>query len=261
MEKYSPEGRNTITNRKLQDYCANLEIESSFLAGKKVLNFGCGGSNLKKDMEKLYPDIQNVSEGFFDVDVEYDPIGSHGDSLCRDEELLRPKIQRRRNVESRSPQLVFQEVHDHENEIFGIEGRGFIQANGVSLPFADSSFDVCVALWATYQIPEIEQRDVFNELIRVADVLHFGPVDGSDLTDIENACMKYDSTIISVTSFQEYKFLRLSTIQDYVCLYNLREAFFKPQYAIETDTDNGVLNANSNRTARVIVVRNNFLNI
>jgi 2-polyprenyl-3-methyl-5-hydroxy-6-metoxy-1,4-benzoquinol methylase len=110
MERVSLEGTNAITNRPLEEYCARLEVDLEFLSGKKVLNFGCGGSNLKKDIEKIGKD----GSGFVDVDIESDPIGSHADRFSPKEQSLRIKIQKRRNAESRDPQIIIPAIHDHE---------------------------------------------------------------------------------------------------------------------------------------------------
>jgi hypothetical protein len=72
FEQEPPERKNTITARKLEDYCANLEVSAKFLSGKRVLNFGCGGSNLRKDMEAK-PYFGDGSK-FVEVDIENEQV-------------------------------------------------------------------------------------------------------------------------------------------------------------------------------------------
>lgn len=255
MERLTQEGRNTITNRPLEEYCARLEVDTSFLSGKKVLNFGCGGSNLQKDMQKIGKD----GKGFVYVDIEYDPIGSHADRFSIREADLRIRIQQRRNDESRDPQLIFPEIHDHENRIFGVEGRNFLKLESSILPFEDRQFDVVLALWSTYQVPFEDQHIVFSELVRIADILHIGPVDNSDIEDLKDACHKYDSSIIFVSSFNGDDYLNLSDLESYKSLFSNKETNYKPIERIETDRDRFVLNAISRGTARIIIVRNDLL--
>lgn len=257
FEQNPLERRNTITARKLEDYCANLEVSVKFLDGKKVLNFGCGGSNLKKDIESK-PYFGNGS-GFVEVDIANDPFGIHGNHFSPEQEAHNIRLKKVRDQEIAEGQLLIPQIKLHEDRLLGIDGRKFIQIDGVSLPFADRSFDVCLALWSTYQVPDWEQNLIFREMVRVADILHIGPVDGMDMGDIQEACDMHDSTIISVTAFGDDVFYKLDTMDDYKNLALAKEPHFRPILDILKENSNGFTNASYDETARVIIVRNDLL--
>jgi hypothetical protein len=257
FEQKPPERKNTITARKLEDYCANLEVSAKFLSGKRVLNFGCGGSNLRKDMEAK-PYFGDGSK-FVEVDIENEPFSIHGNHLSLEQEAHNIRLKKVRDQEIVEGQLLIPQIKLHENRLLGIDGRKFIQIDGASLPFPGRSFDVCLALWSTYQVPDWEQNLIFKEMVRVADILHIGPVDGMDMGDIREACDVHDSTIISVTAFGDDVFYKLDTIDDYKNLALAQEPPFRPVLDILKENSSGFTNASSDETARVIIVRNDLL--
>lgn len=248
------ETRNIITGRDLNEYISILGISPVFISGKKVLNFGCGGTNLKKDVN------ENGGDGskFVDVDIEHEPFQIDG-GFNKKEVTRKEKLRLLRQEESQDDQKILPGIKQDEDERLGIDGRNFIKLEGKAIPFPDDEFDLTVALWSTYQIEDWKQKEVFDELVRVSKIIHIGPVDATDLEDIKEACEKYGSKIILLENFTLDSFERLNTLDDYKILAEANFTRYIPKRKIEIESDGGARSASSYKTAKAIIIRKNLL--
>lgn len=248
--------RNTITGRTLQEYAAILEVSPKFLDGKNVLNFGCGGANLAKDMQEIY---KKDASGFIDLDVEYDPVPIEGKGYSLRDTTTLEKLREIREEERKDSQLTLPIIKEHENKLIGVENRKLVQYDGENIPFKDDAFDVTLALWSTYQIDDWKKPKIYDELLRVSKILHVGPVDQRDIDIFDEVCKKYDSKIILKEKFNDSTYDKLDSIDNYKTLAEADFTNYRPITIIERETNNGILSANSFRTSKIIIIRNSLL--
>ncbi len=131
-----------VRGRPLGKYSYYLRFDPNILANQNVLNFGSGGSDIGKELEK-----RKIPCTVIDVDLEitgtgqlFFPILKHMGNFINKDSLLGRKLTRMHSKFSKA------------NE------RNFVQADGRALPFKDKVFDTVLALWSTYQIPEEDKR-------------------------------------------------------------------------------------------------------
>ncbi len=156
-----------VTRRDWRDYQTLLGLTSEVLRGKKVLNFGCGGSNIKKDLDVW----EGISSDVVELDLTFDPSGRH-ESPFRWLASV-PVAFMARIVK---PTDIHDKLIHARRKLLGIDGRTAIQANGRTLPFKDNAFDCVLGLWSTYQIPTDAKEQVFRELMRVGRAVHLSPI-------------------------------------------------------------------------------------
>jgi hypothetical protein len=152
-----------------------LGFDPKFLKGKKVLNYGSGGSNIGKELKK-----KKIPSTIYDADILPNPHAISGESkeFTDDEIHRRMRIMGRKINESGDPQMILPPVIEHENKLLGIEGRNLIEVGEdgkINLP--DKEAEVTLLLWVYHQIPQFDRRDFAQELFRVTkDVLFVAPV-------------------------------------------------------------------------------------
>lgn len=172
--------KNVINGRSLGQYEHYLSFDKEILRGKKVLNFGCGGSNIGN-----LSDIKDLGIEWVDVDILPDPISVHEEGYDYSEdkflkgvnnqrvrnslegltdewisdsdeinteqpakhriERARKKVMEDRLKRSQDAQLSFPVLNEYENSIFGIENRNFMQFNGkqIQIKNAEGQTIVC----------------------------------------------------------------------------------------------------------------------
>lgn len=155
-----------VTGRSLDCYAWDLFFDPELLRNKKILNLGCGSSNLGEDLKK-----EKINCSLVDLDLNYDPYINIS---------LKPIRTKIAHMISRA---MFGKDNKREiiRKIMGTQDRNIIQANMNSLPFDDESFDIALAYWSTYQIPTEKKITVFKEMLRVASAIHISPVLKEDL--------------------------------------------------------------------------------
>ncbi len=108
----------------------------------------------------------------------------------------------------------------------------FIQADARNLPFKDKQFDIALAFWSTYQIPEESKKRVYRELFRVANFSHIAPVFGIDFEIIKNISDKEENVeIILCQPFGDQEISPITSEIDYDNLLKSltpRERIVKP---------------------------------
>lgn len=156
---------NVVNGRSIDQYEHYLSFDREILKGKKVLNFGCGGSNIGSSQS-----IKRLGTEWIDMDILPNPISVHENrfdnaehkflkgvarqrvinTLETDEawkisstsikyidnpssyeiESARRKVMQDRIKRTEDDQLSFNSFDEDEDKIFGIDGRNFIQFNG-----------------------------------------------------------------------------------------------------------------------------------
>ncbi len=175
------EGLITSGNR-LEAYENSLGFSAELLDGQRVLNFGCGASNIGQELE-----LQGLSSRVVDVDLQSDL------SITPDQPirwiLSLPIRGLMRVVDTSHP--LYKKLVTVNRYLSGTDGRTFVQADGRSLPFADDTFGTVLALWSTYQIPLEARKQVYRELMRMGEYVHIAPVfqvDYDMLVELANEC-------------------------------------------------------------------------
>lgn len=189
-----------VTTRGLKKYAKFLHFEPTLLKDQKVLNFGSGGSNIGKELEG-----KQIPCSVTDVDLQVTGTGHFFAGLKFAEKFFGI------NEESRLGKKLsnIHEQASHKN------GRNFMQADGRSLPFADKTFDTVLALYSTYQIPDEDKNKVFGELIRVANVIHCGPITQKDFDVIRDLCQEANFDIVICRPFSERGVFTIATLGEY----------------------------------------------
>lgn len=85
----------------------------------------------------------------------------------------------------------------------------FIQGNGLKLPFKDNVFDFVLALWSTYQVLD-DKKSLYQELMRVGEILHIGPIFKNDFFSLKEAAKKKNFNIIICQPFKYFEILPFS---------------------------------------------------
>lgn len=167
-----------VTGRNISAYEVCLRFEKSVLKDKKVLNFGCGGSNLRQELKN-----KRVSSNVVDLDLVFDPVDKSS-LLFRCISGVVDHVRRKVGVDSPT----YYRAHKIRKFLCRTRERNFAQGDGRNLPFPDKTFDVTLALQSTYQIPLEAKQDVFKELLRVSDIMHLGPIFKKDF-DLLNSLL------------------------------------------------------------------------
>ena len=178
-----------VTGRELEDYSLELGVDPSFLEGKSVLNYGCGGSNIGRDLKD-----RGMQTKVYNADILPNPHTLQDESWARysSEIFKRQAIMARKIRESNDPQMIFSEIEEHENRMLGIEGRNFLQVqDGLRLELADDAIDVTLLLYVLHQISRFEVTEACKEIFRVTkQVVFIFPVSRALLRDLEEAAQQ-----------------------------------------------------------------------
>lgn len=165
-EKPSPSNESLIvTGRNIYQYSHALFFEPELLRNKKILNLGAGSGNLLADLKKI-----KIPCSVIELDLLKDPY------INNINKFVRTKISHLLNkylTGDKKIKLI--------RKIMGTEKRDLVQADMVSLPFPDKSFDIIFALHSTYQLPTEKKQAVFKEMLRVANSIHVNPILKEDL--------------------------------------------------------------------------------
>lgn len=154
-----------ILSREFGDYAFNLRVKPEVLEGQRILNFGSGGSNIGKGLEK-----RGVKADVVELDLRFEPGRPWLDTLLR---LIASRIEPKSEL--------YQKLVNIRRQLGGVTGRDFVQGDGRALPLPERTFDTILAHYSTYLLPDPEsKRAVFRELLRVGDTLHCGPIFKSD---------------------------------------------------------------------------------
>lgn len=183
-----------ITGREWVQYKLTLGISSETLQGKKVLNFGSGGSNIGEELKK-----EGIVSQVVDLDLKFDPIGV--------DPYYRPHpfkfiLAHYANV----PLKIFKhgKIHDKlvniRRQFSGTDGRTFVQGDGRSLPFPDRAFDYVLAFASTYQIYYEAKEKVYRELMRVGKILHLGPIYKIDFNILQKLAEELGYEVVACRS-------------------------------------------------------------
>lgn len=164
------EGR-FIRSRSLWEYENLLQFNARLLKNQNILNFGCGGSHLGKELRKM-----KIPCNVVDVDLHVVREGKVSSVWLRlVESFIGAKLFKRESI-----------VDNQDNRKLAVaDGRNLILADGRQLPFKDRAFDTVLALSATYQVPEDSKKLVFRELMRVSNIIHCAPIFGNDFRILE----------------------------------------------------------------------------
>ena len=171
-----------ITSRFLTQYEGLLQFSAELLKNQNVLNFGCGGSHLGKELKK-----RKIPCNVVDVDLHVVREGKLSSVWLRlVESFIGEKLFERESIvdeqDNRKPAVV--------------NGRNLVLADGRTLPFRDRTFDTVLALSSTYQVPEDAKELVFRELMRVSNIIHCAPIFGNDFRILESLAKKENFDII-----------------------------------------------------------------
>lgn len=174
-----------ISGGSLSEYETYLHFDRELLRGKKILNFGSGGSNLGKDLRK-----DGIEASLIDLDLRFDPISQSSIGVVAEPfiEIVDLLIE---------PESDFHKSLVNLKRTLGdIKGRTILQGDGRFLPFADKTFDIVLSLKTTYQIPNEARKSVYKELMRVGKVLHCAPVLKSDFHILSGFAEENDYEVI-----------------------------------------------------------------
>lgn len=189
--------KNVISGRDLFGLEYTLGFDRNKLEGHKILNFGCGGSNLGKEL-----DFEGIKCEVVDVDILPNPHTVHDEDFDRDELNLRKKAMERKVREHSEGQYLIKPVEDYENELLGIENRNFIQIDpGEKLPFDDNQFDDVFVSWVFHQIPDQKKEMYLKEFMRVGKKIYVSPIGESELNLINLNLQKSNFKIVSLLHF------------------------------------------------------------
>lgn len=207
-----------VTRRKLANYERWLGFEGNLLEGRNVLNFGCGGSNVGEELAE-----RGIQTNVIDLDIRRTSTSVLSVFMKKDIEIA-GKLN--------------QKLYKLHNSFKKDEERQFVQGDGRSLPFPDETFDFCLALWSTYQIPDQAKEGVFRELLRVGDILHLGPIFKRDFDVLQKLTLESEHEIVLCQPFfsikkslkrEKFKANSLSDYQEYIAKNPEGERILEPQ--------------------------------
>jgi SAM-dependent methyltransferase len=182
------------SGNKLSQYEKDLGFEGSLLRGQRVLNYGCGTSNLSGELRRA-----GITDMVVDLDLLFDPHEFDFSPLKRG--VHKPSAERQQFV---AIERRLADVHD----------RNFVQANGRFLPFVDQAFDTAFALITTYQTPPRARIRVLSELLRVSNRAHIYPVEGHEYQALRAAARLTGHEIIH-SSYPEERDILIRKPEDY----------------------------------------------
>lgn len=179
-----------VSRKSLRGYELDLRINRNLLENRRVLNFGCGGSNLSRNLAR-----ENIPSKVVDLDLIYDPVG------FEDVKVIKPKYIHGLTkwiAESygKGDMEFKRKVTEWKRKLTGTKDRTIIQADGKALPFENSAFEIVLAENSTYQIPLPDREKVYSELLRVGNALHIHPVFGEDFNLLEKLATNNGFSII-----------------------------------------------------------------
>jgi len=201
----SIEGR-LVTGRTLRKTERELHFNRELFVGQRILNFGCGGSNISNEIRKAQVNAELV----VDFDMHFDPSN-------RIRKFLTYPLH---EILEGTEMLTDQDSRIHRTSVAirrrlgNIQNRTFVQGDGRNLPFEDNAFDTAIAPWSTYQIPTEAKRQVFKELLRVSKATFFFPIGGDDF-DILQQLAKDNGYEIIYSGSHLNKDLKINSIEDY----------------------------------------------
>lgn len=166
------------TARDLGTYCYDLGITKELLATGRVLNVGCGASNIDKDLPR------SNEGGVVNIDIQHDPYFS----------IMHNPLG---SIAAKLATIFIPSRIDFKRKLAGVEGRTIAQADAQKLPFSDDQFDFVLAFWSTYQLPFERRVQAFREMIRVGKHIHIAPIFESDLEALYNLQHELNFTVIS----------------------------------------------------------------
>ncbi|NMB56712.1 class I SAM-dependent methyltransferase [Candidatus Beckwithbacteria bacterium] len=131
----------------------------------------------------------NVDANIVDLDLKFDPVGGNfAVPIVKAIDYVRSKLD-----QSGKP---YEKLTKARRYVGGIEDRKFIQGDGRNLPFADETFDMSMALWSTYQIPDGAKESVFREIMRVSNTIHLGPIFKKDYELLQSLAEELNFEIV-----------------------------------------------------------------
>jgi hypothetical protein len=195
-----PKVRLITTARGLDSYCYDLGIAKELLATGKVLNVGCGASNIDKEMPE-------VNQGVVNIDIQHDPYFS----------IMHKPI---RSIAAKLATVFAPKNYILKRKLGGIEGRTLAQADMLNLPFAENQFDFVIAYWSTYQLPIEKRVEAYKEIIRVGKRIHIAPIFKVDLNSLLSMRKDLDFTIVSSSPLPEIfddpeSYTQIKDVKDY----------------------------------------------
>lgn len=206
------------TRENLSTYERDLFFDRNLLRGQTVLNFGSGGSNLKRDLEQS--GIKDTR--LIDVDLMHDP-GRQGNIVS----FMLRSVEKLFSDSSRLHKHLVNIRRRHD----GIEGRNFIQVDGRHLPFKDGAFDTTLARLSTYQVPDDAKEQVFRELLRVSNILHIATVNRDEQVILNKLANKMGFEILFSLKYpqlfdgESFNFLNIKNQEDY--------DFYRDKYPVD----------------------------
>lgn len=180
------------TSRKISSYEKQLRFSRELLRNKTVLNLGCGGSNIKQDLTE-----DQIQTNVVELDLKFNPGNSNLAAIAEITEYIKSKL----SADNRLYKLA-KKIRESVDK--NIKNRDFTQANGRFLPFAKETFDFCMALWSTYQVPDDSKEAVFREMMRVSNIIHLGPIFKKDYNYLTHLSEKLCFDIVICHPFAIY---------------------------------------------------------
>lgn len=174
-----------VTGRKLAAYESALGLRRSLFKGQKVLNYGCGASNISGELKRHDELMRSegrtdevIDASVIELDLKYDPI--FGDEKWHAKSYVVPLFTIADFFLKKNSDLHKRLVEWKRREA-DVADRDIVQANGRHLPFADGTFDTTVTQLANYQtlMPK-DKEQIFRELLRVSNAVHASPVSGQE---------------------------------------------------------------------------------
>lgn len=209
-----------VKGRKIGDYALGMGFNPELLRGQTVLNFGCGGSNLGRDLER-----KNINADIVELDVRFNPSTS----------IIAPVIEKvQKHIRPYS--TLYGKLDRIRQDMSGITNRNFVQADGKALPFSDETFDTVIAYHSTYQVPEYAKEEVFRELLRVGKALFCGPIFKDDFERLSKLALEQNCEIVAchpLPFFNNKNFIFKSTedYNNYINSQVYNQRIQKPKFA------------------------------
>lgn len=211
-----------ITRRDILILQSLLRMNFSLFAGKKLLNFGCGGTNIGEflkgvnpktivvDMDILpdpiavhtntiYPEERKFLEGITKIKSENDGDMRHYEEVGIGEYVHQPyhfddhsrlRFMDDRIKRSLDPQQSFPQINDHENQFFGIANRNFIQVTKGDFQIKDENGRL------------VKCPDNYYDYAILSWVIH--QIDREDLDHYLSEILRTTKTIIIAPIWQEH---------------------------------------------------------
>lgn len=173
-------------SRGIEWYEYSLRFMPDAIKGKSILNVGSGRSDLGWSLRNHARSV---------VDADLDPT-SYGSNRIR---IIQPIIKAVEKVDSAlsGVKRVKGNLDKLKNKVQQAGERKFVVANTQHLPFADRQFDTVLALYSTYFFDDpIERGRAFNELLRVGNTVHLGPVWGRDYETINKLAEQMEYEVV-----------------------------------------------------------------